>query len=109
MQKNTAAAAGHPRAGIVVDLDDEIVEMIVPPQPVTWFSGRAAQRAVIAPIDGIFAPGKVRSDPPDGQEGPRRGGAPPPPTTGERAETAPAAWHRRLRTCWHGRPRDRAR
>ena len=71
MQEHRAAAAGHPRAGIVVDLDDEIVDMIVPPQPVAWFSGRAAEGAIIAPVGGIFAPGDVTGNAPDGQQCPR--------------------------------------
>ena len=71
MQEHRAAAAGHPRAGIVVDLDDEIVEMVVPPQPVAWFSGRAAEGAVIAPVGGIFAPGNVTGNASDGQQCPR--------------------------------------
>ncbi len=29
-----AAAAGHARTGIVVDLDENVVEPVVPPQPV---------------------------------------------------------------------------
>ena len=70
MQKHRAAAAGHPRAGIVVDLDDEIVEMVIPPQPVAWFSGRAAEGAVIAPVGGIFAPGNVTGNASDGQQCP---------------------------------------
>jgi len=70
MQEHRAAAAGHPRTGIVVDLDDEIVEMVVPPQPVAWFSGRAAEGAVIAPVGGIFAPGNVTGNASDGQQCP---------------------------------------
>ena len=59
MHEDGAAAAGHSRAGIVVDLDDEVVEMIVPPQPVAWFSGRAAEGAVVAPVARILTPGNL--------------------------------------------------
>ena len=42
MQKHRAAAAGDARPGVVVDLDDEIVEMIVAAQPVAGLARRRA-------------------------------------------------------------------
>ena len=34
MQEHGAAAAGYPWAGVVIDFDDEIVEMVLARQPV---------------------------------------------------------------------------
>ena len=65
MQKNGAAAAGYPRTNVVVDLDDEVVEMIVPPEPVARLIRRAAERPVVTAVAGIFRPGDIRGDPPD--------------------------------------------
>jgi hypothetical protein len=68
MQEYRAAAAGHARPGVVVDLDDEVVQMIFPPQPVAWFSGRAVEWPVISPVGGIFAPGDIAGNAPDRQQ-----------------------------------------
>jgi Zn-dependent protease with chaperone function len=56
MDEDRAAPAGHPWAGVVVDLDDEIVEVVVPPQPVAWFTGRLPEGAIVAAVSGILAP-----------------------------------------------------
>src|SRR3981081_2170581 len=77
MYEHRAAAAGHPRAGVVVDLDDEIVEVVLPPKPVAWFSGRAAKGAVITSVSGILAPGDIAGNASQGQQGTRPRGAPP--------------------------------
>ena len=42
MDEHRAAAAGDARPGVVVDLDDEIVELVGAPQPVAGLAGRAA-------------------------------------------------------------------
>ena len=73
VQEHRAAAAGDPGTGVVVDLDDEVVEVVLPPQAVAWFIGRAAERAVVAAVSGIFAPGKVGCDALHRQEGRGRG------------------------------------
>ena len=57
-----AAAAGDAGPGIVVDLDDQVVEPVVTAEPVAWFIGRAPERPVIAPIRRVLAPGVVRRD-----------------------------------------------
>ena len=40
MDEHRAAPPGHPRPRVVVDFDDEVIEMVVPPQPVAGFIGR---------------------------------------------------------------------
>ena len=80
MHEHCAAAAGDPRPDVVIHLDDEVVEAIVPPEPVAWFIGRPPEWAVIAAVRGIFAPCQVGRDPPRRQKGrgPRGAVGPPP-------------------------------
>ena len=52
----------------MVDLDDEIVEVVGPPQAVAAVTGRASKRAVIPPVGGILAPGEVGGDAVGGQQ-----------------------------------------
>ena len=88
MQKHRAAAAGDARAGVVIDLDDEIVEMIVAPQPVAALFRMQPHRAVVMAIAGILAPRFFRPDGADGQKRPRSRmpvRAPPQPQRPERA------------------------
>src|SRR5580692_11218736 len=57
-------------------------------QPVAWFIGRAPEGLVVAPVVRILAPGIVRADAADRQQGPRPWqavGAPPQP---QRAKSA---------------------
>ena len=63
MQEHGAAPARHPRTSIVVDLDHDIVEVVLAPQPVAWFIRRALERPVVAPVRRILAPGDRRVDP----------------------------------------------
>src|SRR6266545_3609572 len=79
VQEHRAAAPGHPRSGIVVDLDDQVVKGVVAPEPVAWFIGRPPERPVVAPIPGIFTPSHLRVDAPGGQERARLGVAIGPP------------------------------
>ena len=44
MDEHGAAAAGDARPRVVVDLDNQIVETVVAPEPVAWFIGRPAER-----------------------------------------------------------------
>lgn len=57
MNEHGAAAARNARPGIVIDLDDEIVEMIVAHQPVAGFAGSARDRLVVMPVGRVFRPG----------------------------------------------------
>jgi hypothetical protein len=63
MDKDRAAAAGNTRPGVVVDLDKNVVEVVVPPQPVAPLLGRPPKGAVVTPIGRIFAPGISPTDP----------------------------------------------
>jgi len=72
----------------MVDFDDEIVEAVLPPEPVAWFIGRAVERPVITPVGRILAPGYVAADAVDGEQrlGPDEAVGPPPQP--DRAEPA---------------------
>ena len=71
MNEHGAAVARHARAGIVVDFDDQIVETVVPLQPIAWFIGRPPEGSVIAAFRGVLAPGIVATDPAHRQQGSR--------------------------------------
>jgi hypothetical protein len=75
-----AAPSNDPGTGIVVDLDDEVIQAICPAEPIAWFIGRPPERAIIAPISGIFAPRIGGADAADGQlcTGPEQPVGPPP-------------------------------
>jgi hypothetical protein len=82
MNEDRAAAPRHAWERIVVEFDDEIVEAVVPSQPITWFSGRPPKGLVIAAVRWVLAPGIVGPDPAQGEQGPGRRqavGAPPQP------------------------------
>src|SRR5262249_35465427 len=49
--------AGHARAGVVVDLDDEVVEVIVAGQAVAAGIAPQADRLIVVARGGVFAPG----------------------------------------------------
>ena len=88
MDEHGAAAAGHARPGVVVDFDDQIVETVVPAQPIAWFIGRPAEGSVIAAVRRILAPGIVAADPTHRQQGPRPRQPIRPPPQADRAKTA---------------------
>src|SRR5215470_4074751 len=50
MQEYGAAAAGGARPRVVVDLDDEVVEVIVAPQPVARRANAATDMPVVASV-----------------------------------------------------------
>ena len=88
MQEYRATAASDPRPRVVVDFDNEIIKMILPPQPVAGLTGGYPDRLVIAAVRRILAPGVGGGDAPDRQHGggPRMAvGAPPEPDRPERA------------------------
>src|SRR5262249_1459882 len=73
-----------PRAGVVVELDHEVVEAILPPQPVAGFRGGPPEWSIVAPVGGIFAPGEVGRDTLRGQQRARpRVAVGPPPQANE--------------------------
>src|SRR4029453_16430734 len=62
MQEHRAPPAGNARPGIVIDLDDDVVQPVVPPEAVAWFIGRAAEWPIIAAVAGVLAPGDAAID-----------------------------------------------
>src|SRR5262249_59988779 len=56
VHEDRAATACHPGAGIVVDLDDEIVELVVAPEAGAARAGGAAQRGGVAGGGGGLCP-----------------------------------------------------
>ena len=60
MEKNCASPPRHPRTRIVVELDDKVVETIGPPQTVARSSGRTPERPIVARVQRVLAPSKVR-------------------------------------------------
>jgi hypothetical protein len=57
MQKYRTAAAGDPGAGVVGELDHQVIEVILAPEPIASFIGRPAEGPVVAAIRGVLAPG----------------------------------------------------
>lgn len=57
VDENAAATAGDARARVVVDLDQEVVEVVIAPQPIAWFTGRPCIGAIVPAIGWILAPG----------------------------------------------------
>jgi hypothetical protein len=88
MDENGAAPAGHARSRIMVDLNDEIVKAVGPPQAVAWFTGRPMERPVVAPVVWVFAPRIVRPDPSNRQKPTRADQSIGPPPQPNRAEPA---------------------
>jgi hypothetical protein len=80
MDKDGAPTPRHARAGIVVDLDYQIVEVVSAPKPVGVRSGGELDRPVVAPIGRVLAPPIVRPGDPDwqGRAWPRASIRPPP-------------------------------
>ncbi len=56
MDKDCAAQPGNAWPGVVIDLDDDVIEPVVPPKPVAWFIGRPLKCMIVAPVVGVFAP-----------------------------------------------------
>src|ERR1700676_1779827 len=80
MQEYRAAAAGNARRGVVIDLDDEIVEMVVAPEPIATVIAIQPYRPVVMAAVGGLAPAVRRPDGGNRQEGmrPRVPVGPPP-------------------------------
>src|SRR5829696_9114831 len=80
MQEHGAAAAGYPWAGVVIDLDDEIVKVVLTRQPVAGLIPHQAYGLIVTAVEWVLAPGVFGADRPDRQIGPRSRmavGAPP--------------------------------
>ena len=108
MDEHRAAAAGDARPGVVVELDDEVVEMVGAPQPVAGMARAAAGPAGCS--GGRAGPRTSRRR--AGCAGPAAAcaaaAAGRPATTAAAAGTRRAACRRRPRACWPGCRRGRA-
>src|ERR1700688_656242 len=62
MQEDRAAAAGNARARVVIELDEEVVEMVVAPQPVACRVGAELDRPIVAAVARMLAPGVGLTD-----------------------------------------------
>src|SRR5260370_6879545 len=62
MQEHGAAAATDARRGVVVDLDDEIVEAILAGQPVAGLIAAETDGPVVVTIPRVLAPGVLGPD-----------------------------------------------
>ena len=71
MKEYRTAAAGDARGGVVINLDDEIIEMIVPREPVAAILATELDRLIVVAARQVFAPGVLATDGANGQEGPR--------------------------------------
>src|SRR4051812_20119297 len=60
MNEHGTPAAGDPRAAVVIDFDNEIIEMIVAPETITRLPGGTAERAIVTAVGGVLAPGEVK-------------------------------------------------
>src|SRR3954471_23746886 len=88
MQKHRAAAPGNARGGIMVDLDNKIIEMVVACQPVAAVIAVEPHGLVVMPVGRVLAPRVIRANRAHGQKSPRPAmtvGAPPQPPREERA------------------------
>src|ERR1700722_9341083 len=80
MKEHRTAATGNPGLRVVINLDDEIVEMIVAPQPVAAVIMAERERSVVMAAGGVFTPGVLGPDGANRQKGLRSQrtiGAPP--------------------------------
>src|SRR5215470_18107235 len=88
MDEDRAPPASHPWPGVVIDFDNDVVEAVLAPEPIAWFSGRPAEWTIVSPILRIFAPGVGWADPTGGQRGPGQGEPVRPPPYSQRPERA---------------------
>ena len=76
----TTAAAGNARRAVVIDLDDEIIEVVVPREPVAGLIAVEPDRLVVMTVVRVLAPGVFGPDRAHRQQGLRADmaiGAPP--------------------------------
>jgi hypothetical protein len=88
MQEHGTAAAGGAGTRVVVDLDDEVIEMVVAPEPVAARIAGAPDRLILMPVGRVLAPGVGWRDGANGQVRARPHvavGAPPQPARVEGA------------------------
>lgn len=57
VKENSTPATGDARLGVVIDFNDEVVEVVVPRQPIAGLSAVEPDGAVVVPVSGVFRPG----------------------------------------------------
>src|ERR1700727_2024210 len=62
MKEHRTAAAGNRGLRVVIDLDDEIVEMIVAPEPVAAIIISECERPIVMAAQRVFTPGVLGAD-----------------------------------------------
>ncbi len=62
VNEHGAAAAGDARPGVMVDLDDDVVERVGAGEAVAGGAGRKPDRAVVAAVPRVLAPAVRRTD-----------------------------------------------
>ena len=62
MQEHGAATAGYPWAGVVIDFDDEIIEVVLARQPVAGLVANQADGLIVMAVPWVLAPGVLRAD-----------------------------------------------
>lgn len=67
MEKHGAAASSNSWSGVVIDLNDEVIEMIVARQVIAVRAFIKANWLIVMPIRWIFGPGILWRDPPNRQ------------------------------------------
>ncbi len=62
MDEDRAAALGNPWPGIVIELDDEVIEPVFAAEAVARVAGRQPDRPIVAPVARVLAPGVSGAD-----------------------------------------------
>lgn len=89
VDENRTAAPCYAGPRVVIDLDNNVVESVIAPQPISWFIGRPTKEAIVASVGWILAPGIGAANGADRKQCPRSRqtvGSPPQP---HRPECAP--------------------
>src|SRR6187401_3129568 len=63
VDEHRAAPPGHPRTCVMAYFNNEIIEMVCAPEPVTGAVSRYQHMAIVAPARRVLAPGVLRPDP----------------------------------------------
>jgi hypothetical protein len=93
MEKNRAAKARDTGGGVVIDLDNEIVEVVVTSEPIATVVAGQSYRPIVMAAGRVFAPAVLRSNGANRQESLRPRvtvGAPPQSPRPENASGRPA-------------------
>jgi hypothetical protein len=69
VDEDSAAPSGDARPGVVIKLDDQVVEPIVSPKAISRLVWTPLDGMIIPTMPGVFDPGVVWSDGPRRQQG----------------------------------------